>query len=530
MEISDRRKKLTRGFSHDDTLGEEHKRYSWREELEKFRSTKKPLAVSDLIDAFSSNSMQRKISSEDPSFPNIDSMKNKRRGSLQIQIDPKAFEKLTEAEENEKSQNNIKLQRRKSTSAILPLRLSEVKMANIDETCADLGGKTDLEEVTAEFNNNSEPAESEDDSVGGEADNEGTQSLPKGRVYLEKVNERKRTWDYFEINHPKAISDKKLEQLKAKYTRRKTEADILSNSKSKKDRNDNEKSSGEKTPVAGIHPIRTVSMPLFEGLVTSSQKAPLDLAFDPLTGECLAGDTESVDSGRESETVRKLSSGSSEESTGSSSRKSSKSGRRKSSNLVDILESDQLIPEEKVLECFIDPFTGQFITNEVSKQSQVKCQNNTHSTTGTNSNKKILKVNVEVSQQDDDGIGSLPITPTDLVGKTKSLSLLKKPAALKCEGDTESIPDDGIWTSSEDRPDCLCDAASVSSEDCQDVHSSSSVSRQDNNANVKSKQAAADSANDTKLITMVNKVCSGSVSRGIEKFKHNKQCEDNAGQ
>merc|ERR1739844_744172 len=301
-----------------------------------------------------------------------------------------------------------------------------VKMANIDETCAELGGKADLEEVNAEFNNNSEPAVSEDDSVGAEADNEGTQSLPKGRVYLEKVNERKRTWDYFEINHPKAISDKKLEQLKAKYTRRKTEADILSNSKSNKDRNDNEKSSDLKTIVAGIHPIRTVSMPLFDGLVGSQQKAPLDLAFDPLTGECLSADTESVDSGRESEAVRKLSSGSSQESTGSSSRKSSKSGRRKSSNLVDIIESDQLIPEEKVLECFIDPFTGQFITNEVSKQSQVKCQNNTQATTGstgTNSNKKNLKVNVEVlSQQDDDGIGSLPITPTDLVGKTKSLS------------------------------------------------------------------------------------------------------------
>merc|ERR1712223_86296 len=527
-------KKLTRGFSHDDTLGEEHKRYSWREELEKFRSTKKPLAVSDLIDAFSSNSMHHKVSSEDPSFPNIDSMKNKRRGSLQIQIDPKAFEKLTETEENDQSRTDMKLQRRKSTSAILPLRLSEVKMANIDETCAELGGKTELEEVEAEFNNNSEPAVSEDDSLGTEADNDGgAASLPKGRVYLEKVNERKRTWDYFEINHPKAISDKKLEQLKAKYTRRKTEADILSNSKSNKDRNDNEKSSGLKTAVAGTQPIRTVSMPLFEGLVGSQQKAPLDLAFDPLTGECLSADTESVDSGRESETVRKLSTDSSEESTGSSSRKSSKSGRRKSSNLVDIIESDQLIPEEKVLECFIDPFTGQFITNEVSKQSQVKCQNNTHGTTsftGTNSNnkkniKKNLKVNVEVSQQDDDGIGSLPITPTDLVGKTKSLSLLKKPVT-----ETDSIPtDDGIYPGSEDRADCLCDAGSVSSEDCQDVHSSSSVSRQDNNANVKSKQAA-DSANDTKLINMVNKVCSGSVSRGIEKFKYNKQYEDNAGQ
>merc|ERR1739844_842264 len=302
-------KKLTRGFSHDDTLGEEHKRYSWREELEKFRSTKKPLAVSDLIDAFS-NATQRKISSEDPSFPNIDSMKNKRRGSLQIQIDPKAFEKLTEAEENEKSRSDIKLQRRKSTSAILPLRLSEVKMANIDETSADFGGQTKLEEDDAEFNNNSDPAVSEDDSVGTEADNEGgSVPLPKGRVYLEKVNERKRTWDYFEINHPKAISDKKLEQLIVLSSRSKTEADILSNSKSNKDRNDKEKSSGvkTKTPAAGIHSIRTVSMPVFDGLAGSGQKAPLDLAFDPLTGECLSADTESVDSGRESETVWKLS-------------------------------------------------------------------------------------------------------------------------------------------------------------------------------------------------------------------------------
>ena len=180
---------------------------------------------------------------------------------------------------------------------------------------------------------------------------------------------------------------------------------------------------------------------------------------------------------------------------------------------------------------WLDVVAGQFITEEISKQSQVKCQNNTPGSTATQSNKKNLKVNVEVSsQQDDDGIGSLPITPTDLVGKTKSLSLLKKPPTPKGDGDTESIPtDDGIYTSSEDRTDYLCDAGSISSEDCQDVHSSSSVSRQDNNANVKSKQAA-DSANDTKLINMVNKVCSGSVSRGIEKFKYDKQYEDNAGQ
>merc|ERR1719225_2303585 len=108
-------------------------------------------------------------------------------------------------------------------------------------------------------------------------------------------------------------------------------------------------------------------MPIIEGIIGAlPPKKSLELAWDPLTGECLSAETESVDSGQDSEGARKLSSDSSEE--GSCSRKSSKSGRRKSSHLGDILESEQLIPEEVVLECFIDPFTGQFITNEVAKK------------------------------------------------------------------------------------------------------------------------------------------------------------------
>merc|ERR1719225_1919810 len=134
-------KKLTRGFSHDNTLGEDtQKRYSWREDLEKFRTMKKPLAVSQLIDAFSTNSMQRKVSADDPSFPNVDSLKNKRRGSLQIQIDPKSLAKLTETSE---ISDSLKALRRKSTSAIMPLRLSEVKVVDSEETGDDSGEKKD---------------------------------------------------------------------------------------------------------------------------------------------------------------------------------------------------------------------------------------------------------------------------------------------------------------------------------------------------------------------------------------------------
>ena len=39
--------------------------------------------------------------------------------------------------------------------------------------------------------------------------------------------QKKKNWDYFEINHPKAISDKKLQELKAKYQRRKTEDNMI---------------------------------------------------------------------------------------------------------------------------------------------------------------------------------------------------------------------------------------------------------------------------------------------------------------
>merc|ERR1712106_478161 len=534
-------KKLTRGFSHDDTLGDDQKRYSWREELERFRSMKKPLGVSDLIDAFSNKSTHRKVSSDDPSFPNVDSLKNKRRGSLQIQIDSKALAKLTETAENEKAKNAIKLQRRKSTSAIIPLRLSEVKMPDIDEDGVATPNKSEESTIeNAKDNNNSEKAVSEEESVENELNIEGSsesintpyvnQSLPKGRVYLEKVNERKRTWDYFEINHPKAISDKKLEQLKAKYTRRKTEAAIQSQGEITKDKNANEKLSGPKKDIPP--PLRTLSMPIIEGIMGSLQpKKSLELAWDPLTGECLSAETESVDSGQDSEGVRKLSSDSSEES--SCSRKSSKSGRRKSSHLGDIIEADHIIPEEVVLECFIDPFTGQFITNEVSKHN-----GNCSTTENKINNKKNLKVTVntppsESNQQDDDGIGSLPNTPTDL-GKSKSLSISNKP--IKSD-DADSIPtDDGIYTSSEeviirtstntDGHDSVSDNVSdqlsmISSEDSHDLLTST---KQDANGNIRTLPASPllarqRSNSGAKELALVSKVCTGSFSRGIEKFK-----------
>jgi len=438
-------KKLTRGFSHDNTLGGEQKRYSWREDLEKFRSMKKPLAVSDLIDAFSSNTMQRKVSSNDSLFPDIDGIKSKRRGSLQIHLDPKSMENLSKA--SEISDSALKALRRKSTSAILPMRMTEAKMVYqesenekvvINEksnksskpTSVQCDKPTSSTSKEATKPNDKEAVKSNDTSSKETVIKE-SDSVKANRRAFHSLNERKRTWDYFEINHPKAISDKKLEQLKAKYNRRKTEANILS--KSNKENETVETNNNSVAPHIPPSPIRTHSMPVFDGLVGSPlPKKPLDLAFDPLTGECLSSiaDTESVDSGRESEVIRKFSSDSCDDSSWKTDPERVNHGY----NGVCKQEIEQLIPEQCVLECFIDPFTGQFITNEVAKTDENDSSEKKQSTTSAdnrtkNNNLKVVvdkRLSSDSNQNNniDDGIGSLPITPTDL-GRNKNLSLLK---------------------------------------------------------------------------------------------------------
>ena len=103
-------------------------------------------------------------------------------------------------------------------------------MSETDASKED-GNKDGEEESSGDNNNDDDKEVFTNGSDPEEVEVEQLRSTPgqqaKGRAYLEKVNERKRTWDYFEINHPKAISDKKLEQLKEKYTRRKTDASLL---------------------------------------------------------------------------------------------------------------------------------------------------------------------------------------------------------------------------------------------------------------------------------------------------------------
>jgi hypothetical protein len=244
---------------------------------------------------------------------------------------------------------------------------------------------------------------------------------------------------------------------------------------------------------------RTMSMPVIQSDVGTLQPSkPLELAWDPFTGECLSMDsyTESVDSGRGSEMMRKSSTDSSE---ASSSRKSS---RRKSSHLGDISESDNIIPHQFVLECFIDPFTGQFITNEVMKP--VETNNNIQN---DKNNKRKKSKNLEVSipsaceGPQDDGIGSLPDTPTPSNNNNNPLS--------------STTTDDGIFTSSEEiASDSMCDnndtTDSVSAR--SDIENKMLDSALDNIETAESVDSLCDN------IDAVSRVCTGSFSRGIERF------------
>jgi len=585
-------KRLRRGFSHDDTLGEENKRYSWREELERFRNMKKPLAVSDLIDTFSNKSNTRKVSADDPSFSNIDSLKNRRRGSLQIQINPKELASLSERVECEKMA--AKLQRRKSTSAILPVRTADVKMPDIAEdgsiTSADrleqyhtkdsvlAGEKMDNEKE--EGKNNESEQEKVKKEVGVEEEEEQSEksSLPdaqqnssKASVYLDKVTERKRTWDYFEINHPKAISDKKLEQLKAKYTRRKTDTnlahakscDAQRSQQASRGGDASQLGEGERQPSRSLPPTlvtnRTQSVPLIKGVQDIQRKA-FDLAWDPITGESVNIETESVDSGKGGESSREQSICSTEDgvrkvsvnSNGEEHEVDPDAARNKKNSLISQLSgSEEVIPVEKVLQCFIDPFTGQFITSEVARPVKHSHNGNSDPATSPATNSLHRQADVPQSQlqEADDGqrkgrgedatsflsepstdsnkvngsvssTDSLPSgadnTGADAGMATGATMCLHQPADTKVDWHGRSIDESGEGETERHESDSPVNSCTL--------HNSSNSS----NSNSNSRRGPAVQCTDSQRQrsnsgarerAKANKVCTGSFSRGVQRFR-----------
>jgi hypothetical protein len=163
--------------------------------------------------------------------------------------------------------------------------------------------------------------------------------------------------------------------LKAKYARRKTEAclnttaaDIENKTETSSSSNSNNnnknnsrdeqhqgRSSNHSTGRPPGPPTRTLSMPLIQQLDQLPQLRALHLAWDPLTGAAIGEETEEVKEEELQDQPVATTAATAASDCDPSSRKSS--GYRLSGHFGEIME--QIIPLEEILECFIDPFTGE---------------------------------------------------------------------------------------------------------------------------------------------------------------------------
>ena len=285
---SKERKESTGAFSHDSTLGdgdtEEKPNYSWREDLAKFQS-QKPLRVSKLIGTFDKSGNEVPVyQTVNDTQNDLTALKRRRRGSLQIQLNEGILKDLANVgEEARKKEAKEKEQRRKSTSSILMRNIENMKIQDKITDILDHGRKGVIEEKALEKTDVSEKLEDgskpdpqnsqetkpskRDANISQRNNNhssihktnsiERSNSQEKQKLnnnnkdkqksadanlmkrtsspYLDrklqqqsvKGGHKQKNWEYFEINHPKAISDKKLQELKAKYARRRTEGTLV---------------------------------------------------------------------------------------------------------------------------------------------------------------------------------------------------------------------------------------------------------------------------------------------------------------
>merc|ERR1711953_784099 len=229
----------------------------------------------------------------------------------------------------------------------------------------------------------------------------------------DQARKDQKNWDYFEIDHPKAISDKKLQQLKAKYLRRRTEGSL--GEKSISEESEADLSSHDKKGKDRSQSVPVVSL-------------PDDVAME-------------IES---SEKLRRISTDSGEESAPTdSSRKSSGQGsiyRRRSSHLSEFLSSEPPAKQKMTIQTTEDHDEASdhkmtsAIQSEEKKRRRLSVE--THQT---------IKPEQNQNQAEDDGFISLPHTPTDLMLDPKL-----KIAGTSSVSSTTSTNDDGIFTSSEE--------------------------------------------------------------------------------
>jgi len=382
---------LRRGYTHDHMLGQKTCNPAWMDELNKIRSLK-PIRITELIGTF--DGKLKSTAMEQAEADNLKALKQKRRGSLQIQLDPSDIGKLAKAAE----ENKLKSQRRKSTPLLRNLEDQIDNILNLEQEKKDHEKDKSLSD-----DQQKKLADNDNESTGcTKASLLASQQQARKSELIQK--NKQKNWDYFEIDHPKAISDKKLQQLKSKYLRRRTEGNLVI----KEENEDNPTDSNEKQ-VPMLKADRSKSVPVCLG----------NHIVDHMEVEDISDNSK----------LRKVSTDSGEESADSS-RRSSRSSVYNRRRLSKIL-GDQAVSlsEDDTIEIRID-----------------NADNNPE-----DENKR-RRLSVEIGNRDD-GFISLPHTPTDLgmildpklkIAGTSSLSSTASTAS------TSQLADDGIFTSSEE--------------------------------------------------------------------------------
>ncbi len=332
---------------------------------------------------------------------------------MQIHLDASDMGQLVKtAEEREKKNNEalLKSQRRKSTPVLnSSLKIEDIFLAHEQKQQQD---NQDENQDEKKDEQPEVPADVKKSSV--KEDLTHQQHQRKSEILQRRqVEQREKNWDYFEIDHPKAISDKKLQQLKAKYLRRRTEGNI--NSTSIKEENETDSESCDQVT----------------GKVDRSKSVPSFL----LNHDFILVTSNSDPSSNDKCSLRKISTDSGEESADSSSRRSSRSSvvyRRRSSHLSKI-----------------EPI--EIIDSEDDKKRR-----------------RLSSIEGQTLKPDDDGFISLPQTPTDLgllldprlkLAPTSSASVSS--TASTNSASTSHLADDGIFTSSEETLTMLKKATSL---------------------------------------------------------------------
>lgn len=389
---------LRRGYTHDAMLGlDKSNKAPWKDEINKIR-TLKPIRITELIGTFD------KRGCDGSSAEDIAALKQQRRGSLQIHLDDitgqlAAQQSMTDQELKEAAL--LKSQRRKSTpsNVLLASSLSH-QIEHILNLTNSESIATSLEETEKVDQEPEVPEEVKKKQLLAEQ-----QQQRKSEI---KRQTRQKNWDYFEIDHPKAISDNKLQQLKAKYLRRRTEGQLSIKEENPDDLDSNMVSSST---------AETASSERKQ--INKSKSVPVNLGQQLME----------IDGG---EKQRKISTDSGEESADSS-RRSSRSSvyRRRSSHLSDFLDQRHKINEPVLSE------------DEDKKRRRLSVEIEPSSL--PSSNVPALHAN------GDDGFISLPHTPTDL-GSLLDPRLKVATTGSSVSSTTASTcgNDDGIFTSSEE--------------------------------------------------------------------------------